>query len=236
MIKKLSENVQSGQFASIYDVDSNRIILSGKILQVKYCIGSNTLNELKTSHILIHKPYITFDYRYFFHFNSKKYLIAENALKEKIDNALPSRYIVDMWTPDRRAHKDEKEFYEIDVFKEFTKSELDPEICPLVTTLNKIGFVTTSSCCGHYSIFPHVIICIDSQNDKKVLEYIVNGINNKIGKSIVLLDYNCEEFQLFNSNFKEQKLVKLQISDKSSSMEQSILAVSKMISNYEGLV
>lgn len=35
------------------------------------------------------------------------------------------------------------------IFREFSIDELDPEIEPLVMVLNKHGFKTTGSCCGH---------------------------------------------------------------------------------------
>jgi|SRR5579872_234050 len=36
------------------------------------------------------------------------------------------------------------------------EEKIDPEILPLCDALNAAGFVTTSSCCGHGSAWPHV--------------------------------------------------------------------------------
>jgi len=87
---------------------------------------------------------ISFDDKYFFNSESKRFKIKKVVDKDIIpyDQSIINNYDVELWI--------KSEEIQSDVYKDYTIDELDPEVEPLVKALNTIdGIKTTGSCCGH---------------------------------------------------------------------------------------
>lgn len=124
-------NFHKGDYARIIDNQTNKIIAEGKVCNSKYSYIDKDNKE-------VYKPCISFDDRIFFNINSNKFHVEK--LRTIVN--IPDNYSRCLW---REVSKED-----IDIYREFDTDELDEEVIPLVTSLNKLDSIeTVGSCCGH---------------------------------------------------------------------------------------
>ena len=115
------------------------------------CIKNKLTNEIMVNgYIKTRKDLpelaISFDYNFFFKVKDNPLYsidISKNTNIIKFDPVKYKDYIYPYKSIEIRNNPNEY------IHHEFSIDELDPEIAPLVYTLNNLGFKTTGSCCGH---------------------------------------------------------------------------------------
>lgn len=117
--------------SSIYEVYDNEL--------KKVIVRDNVIFEKATP-----KWCISFDNKYFFNSESKRFKIKKVIDKNIIpyNQSIVNNYNIELWKESRKKQSD--------IYRDYTIDELDPEVEPLVKALNTIeGIETTGSCCGH---------------------------------------------------------------------------------------
>lgn len=167
------KDIYSGKYAVIRDIKTNKIVASGQIVGYK----SNT--KFNNTEL------VSFDNHLFFRVKSNTYKLS--ILNEIIPTliTIPETYNIQLW-------RDFKKAPNVDIYREFGIEELDPEVEPLVTELNKIkGIRTTGSCSGHGKGTLYVDIMFSNMNSLKfLLDYICSNPKSFILKSDSSLTQN----------------------------------------------
>jgi len=158
---------KAGDRIKITDNTTGETVLQGIVVQTKPYNSTNVFDTATDKYILTHRQYVSCDFRNFFDTESMRYSVSACDSGPDLFNIPPS-YVIDAWKPDRRKNTDVGFFDKIDVFVEHDIMELDGEIKEFVCALNELGFVTTSSCCGHGGAYPHVIVCMNANSSSQL--------------------------------------------------------------------
>lgn len=169
-------------------------------------IINKSTNDIMASGLLVawkdmHKQLISFDFRYFFSTEENSlYRIETSSISQ---NSIPFDYDKYKENVFPYANQNDIEFATHCIFREYDMTELDPEIAPLVYALNKAGYETTGSCCGHgkkegwirvnFKDFPSLLFLFDILNKERfrykfLLRMNAGDINIKPGEIRLSLD------------------------------------------------
>lgn len=176
---------QPGLWVTIINKSTNDIMVSGQLVAFKD----------------LPKQLISFDFKYFFSVEENPlYEIQISQTSKTVISFDHDKYkeIIFLYV-NHDAHDFSKEF----IFREYDITELDPEIAPLVYALNRAGYETTGSCCGHgktegwirvnFKDFPSLLFLFDILNKDKfrfkfILRTNAGDVNIKPGEIRLSLD------------------------------------------------
>lgn len=170
---------------SIIDKNTNNIIVAGKISYIK-----DTISYYKRYMYFIHKKvkenvtYVSFDSKYFFNVNSKRFVIKKSNDIKNFDVTTLDNY--------KYYHYRSAKTSTADIYIENTTDELDKEVVRLVHILNKIPNVMTSGSCSGHNIKPLWVSM--TFRDIKSIKFIANLLYNKF----------CDKFVLSTKNNRSQ--------------------------------
>ena len=125
---------ETGKWAKVIDIKTNKVIAAGRILSRKDCSYDKKYDC------------ISFDNRWFFNLNRKNtFEVISNPLGQRVqfDEKLADNYVKVYWN-----QKDDDD--EADIYRDWDINELDSEVRDLVGILNEFeGIKTLNSCSGH---------------------------------------------------------------------------------------